>query len=309
MLSKRQHHPNLHHWRAGAEALERLCGKRLYVCPLCLRGFREDQAVEELSREHVPPEKLDGRRMFLTCKEKCNSEAGSQLDHHAITEERARQFGANQNYGRLPVNLSFAGLQIAAEVRKDGSTNIISVPSPNNRTDNRWKTIEEMAAAAHMWGVGSEFQIRLRKRHIPRRSEISWLRSAYLLTFAWLGYRYVCRDVLDTVRAQIREPTTPYLGTFCVYNRAADARRIIAIHEPQWLKGIGVSAHGRIVLLPLLDEDHGFYERLAVSVGDGLRIRGRTLGWPERAMYYLDHTKSAELRSFVSFWNHPEPGT
>jgi hypothetical protein len=96
---------------------------------------------------------------------------------------------------------------------------------------------------------------------------------------------------------------------FCLYNEAADARRIIAIQEPQWLRGIAVSAHGRIVFLPLFEENHAFYERLADSVGDGLRIRGCTLGWPEGAMYYLDHMKSAELRSFVSFWSHPEPGT
>ena len=302
-MSKRQH-PNLHHWRLGAEALEALCGTRLYVCPLCLRGFREDQAIGELTREDVPPDKLGGRRMFLTCRE-CNPRGGAEVDHHAITEQQARRFAADQDYGRLSGYLSSAGLEVVAELRKENNVNIINVLPQCNR----WIRIEELADAARAWGDGTEFQIRFRKRHIPRRSEISWLRSAYLLAFAWLGYRYVCRDVLDSVRSQIREPAKRYIELFCVYNEAADARRIIAIREPQWMRGIAVSAHGRLVLLPMFDNDHGFYERLADSVGDGLRIRGHAFGWPEKAMYHLDHLNPAELRSFALFCSHPEPGT
>lgn len=293
-MSKRQH-PNLYYWRAGAEAFERLCGKRLYVCPLCLTGFREDQAIDELSREHVPPEKLGGRRMVLTCR-KCNSRAGSELDHHAITEERVHRFAADESYGRLPVHLSFAGLDVIAELRKQDNTNIISVLSQCNS----WTKIERFAEAAHTWGNGTELQILFRRGHIPKRSQISWLRSAYLLAFAWLGYRYVLREVLETIRIQIRDPSTPHIGSFYTFDASAEGCRIGVVREPSWAHAILVVAKGRIVLLPLFDRDHSLYERVADLGQGGLNIRGPSFGWPDKAIYRLDHATTEELATFSS---------
>ncbi len=250
-------------WSRGVEAIQRLGGPRVYICPLCVRSFAENQ-LGVLTFEDVPPKRLGGRPLLLTCKE-CNDKGGHDVDHHAITEDQLLRVASGQTYRRSPVHVSFADLEVAAELRKEGNTNVISLlPPPCNRLTR----IQDLADAARTWADGTEFQIRLRKGYIPRRSEISWLRSAYLLAFAWLGYRYVYRDLLDIVRAQIREPATRHVGAFCGYTGAADARRIIAIQEPEWLRGIAVSAHGRIVLLPLFDEDHGFYERFA-------ELRGR----------------------------------
>ena len=279
---------------AGAEALERLCGKRLYICPLCLQGFREAQAIDELTREHVPPEKHGGKRMLLTCKE-CNSRAGLELDHHAITQEQARWFAADQSYGRIPMHLSFAGLGVTAELRKEASTNIIRVLSEcNSATD-----IERFAKAAGTWGDGAELQIGFRRRHIPKRSQISWLRSAYLLAFAWLGYRYVLREVLKKVRLQIKEPATPHISNFYTFDASIDGRRIGVVQEPHKVRAILVVAQGHIVLLPLFDGDDSLYERIAECQG-GHSFRGPSFSWPDKAIYRLDHATAEELATFSS---------
>lgn len=61
----------------------------LYLCPECLTLFDEDSVAnpkypdaERLTIEDVPPEKLGGAPMLLTCKP-CNNRAGTLLDSHA----------------------------------------------------------------------------------------------------------------------------------------------------------------------------------------------------------------------------------
>jgi hypothetical protein len=48
-------------------------------------------------------------------------------------------------------------------------------------------------------------------RHFERHARVSWLRSAYLPTFAVFGYRYVFQPPLAVVRRQIAEPEIDHI--------------------------------------------------------------------------------------------------
>src|SRR5437867_4136068 len=63
-----------------------------YVCPLCLNAFRFDALADgRLTVEHVPPRRLGGRGLLLTCA-RCNSWAGTAMDSHAASWETVSEF-------------------------------------------------------------------------------------------------------------------------------------------------------------------------------------------------------------------------
>lgn len=265
----------------------------MYVCPLCLKGFQEDEALSDLTREDVPPRSLGGRKLLLTCRD-CNSRTGHELDWHARVERDIMQFLAGHDYPPLSARMGMHAANV--EIRKVDDINVIEFLSKNNPPLRTGQVLEE----ASEWGDGTEIEFKLARRFIPRRADISWLKSAYLLTFAWLGYRYICRDIMNGIRDQINEPAKLHIRTFCMFDHSADALRMVVVQEPAVARGIAVTAHGRIVLLPLFDDDRDFYPRLFESDREILKIHGRSFGWPDKAMYRLDHATPEELAAFWS---------
>src|SRR5262249_35916570 len=69
------------------ETADKLAYRPFYVCPLCLFA-RSENALESgwLSREDVPPKRLGGRKIVLTCRKQCNNRAGHDIDWHARRE-------------------------------------------------------------------------------------------------------------------------------------------------------------------------------------------------------------------------------
>ena len=54
------------------------------------------------------------------------------------------------------------------------------------------------------------------------------------------------------------------------------------------------------MLLPLFDHDLSLYERVADLGQGGLNICGPSFGWPDKAIYRLDHATTEELATFSS---------
>ena len=48
-----------------------------YLCPLCLKAYKEQDVRNVLTEEDVPQHSLGGKRIVLTCKN-CNSTCGSE---------------------------------------------------------------------------------------------------------------------------------------------------------------------------------------------------------------------------------------
>jgi hypothetical protein len=60
---------------------------QFYACPSCLMTYGRDEFNRGVfTYEHVPPRRLGGRPLVLTCQN-CNNEAGTAMDAHAARRE------------------------------------------------------------------------------------------------------------------------------------------------------------------------------------------------------------------------------
>lgn len=273
-------------WTDGANAWQAIGGPYAYCCPLCLERFDEHH-LDRLTFEHVPPSSLGGKRLLLTCFD-CNSVRGHKPDAHARMEHDVVKFLRGEDYPRLPVRFTDQGVNV--EFRKDGNTNVITFLPSNNPPGADIKLAEEMAT----WGDGTNVNFQIRRPCKPRYASVSWLKTSYLVLFAWLGYRYVFGRALDCVRKQIVEYDSKHIPVFESFDAQTSAGKIAIIPE---LRCIGVTHDRRTIWLPIFSSDVNFYDRI---VGVRLNTTCRRFGWPDRAMYKLDHLGEAAVREFCS---------
>jgi hypothetical protein len=71
------------------------------------------------------------------------------------------------------------------------------------------------------WSLQMKFQ----DRWLERRTRVGWLRSAYLVAFAALGYRYILRSALRRVASQIASPDTDVIPLPVVWKPKGNLNR------------------------------------------------------------------------------------
>src|SRR5262249_35169863 len=120
----------------------------------------------------------------------------------------------------------------------------------------------------------------------------SWLRAAYLVAFAALGYRYILRTELEPVRAQLRDPDAEHTPRAVMFDpqRSPNRREMWLVERPKTLRCIFVAMGRWGVLVPGLGIDPTFYEGLAArkvwpprSTFTGTRVL-----WPTEPRLDLD---------------------
>lgn len=316
MKTSLREHLNLPYWRAGAEAFAKLdLGlPSYYVCPLCLHGFTQDQAPD-LTRDHVPPDAVGGRRLVLTCpgcnNQKTSHKSGRNVDSDAAELERVRDF-FRRKPGR-PYSVRYrteGGIDVNAEAEwsADGALSIAGLPGSNPPGALNHLNLELTCR----WREGrgwptSQLSVRFRHRVSLQHVSVSWLRAAYLAAFAALGYRYIFRRQLDLVRKQIREPDTSLIKGFYqeVPADAAKEWAIILLSSPRWARGIAVQMGEQLVLLPYLDDASTYYERLVRESEEGMTMTfaGKAFPWPNRAEFRLDHASPSERALYAKLMN------
>lgn len=293
--SKRTERTTKRSWfNKGVEALQRTAPNAppCYGCPLCLRGFPEQQ-IDLLTREHVPPESQGGQRLILTCKG-CNGRAGgkSGIDTHARRAEHVLDFALGTMETPRPAAFSVGSLKQRVEVcRSSGGLLILGLPgnNPPEATRQIQQVMERM-----MSGQGHSFRISLSKEtYSEPRERVSWLRAAYLAAFAAMGYRYILRNILNPVRQQILDSDNKIIEHFRLVDPAASPYRrlIILVSEPDWVRGLAVAMGRHTVLLPFYDDDTNFYGRLraAATAGSTAELGGKQqLTWPRGPVFALD---------------------
>ena len=300
-------HPNVRYWRAGADAFAKLdLGlPSYYVCPLCLHGFTEEQAPA-LTREHVPPHALGGRRLVLTCPD-CNNIAGHDVDSHAAEIDRVRDFFRRKPGNPYSVRYQAeGGIDVNAEAKwsADGALSIAGLPdsNPPGATDRLNVELTRRWREGEGWPTAT-LSVRFRNSVSLRRASVSWLRAAYLAAFAVLGYRYAFRTELDLVRKQIRQPDTPLINAFYqkVPADTADGWAIVLLSAPRWARGVAAQMGEHLVLLPYLDDAGTYYERLVSESEDGMTVNfaGKAFPWPKRAEFRLDYVPPSDLAIYA----------
>src|SRR5262249_8019510 len=92
---------------------------------------------------------------------------------------------------------------------------------------------------------------------------VGWLRAAYLIAFAALGYGYILRRELDPVGEQTRRPTELILDRFCVITPdGSGGNQVYLVREPAELESVLVFFEQDCAVLLPSTESTGTYERL-----------------------------------------------
>lgn len=278
----------------GADAVERVWpGKpRCYVCPLCMRGFLPKALDgDELSLEHAPPKSLGGRSVALTCRE-CNNRAGRKLDREMLFREEMLSFAMGTMSQPLGSQLKLmSGQTVNVKVQHTGSSMLVlGSPRHNDpRVQRAWK--DELDQLVDE-GVGDErkFEISLHRGYRHRNALIGWLRAAYLVAFAALGYRYILNPALKLVRQQLADENTLLLKCFSLTAPGASPkeRQVLIVEEPASLDSVLVQMGRHLVFLPTPTAGGlNLYDRLAQEQAQNRRfeenIRGKLWPWPTEA--------------------------
>lgn len=273
------------------------------VCPLCMRlRFRsalEQDSVNPLTAEDVPPSSLEGNPRILTCKS-CNNTAGTQLDAKLgqllRIEDAKAALPRSEAWVRLSTERGSArgiltvpenGVQQfsiqkgnAKPIDEESLLHDFKFPprtyrAPDPLNDRFWGG----------WTTELPMTITFEKMPDDRLGEIALLRIGYLLGFATLGHSFLLNPGLKKVRAQIADPAAQVIdGPFLLPAELSENHiGVNAIVEPAHLRCYVVSfvletksAPRRFnVILPLpTDRVCGIYERIgALSIEQPTTIK------------------------------------
>jgi len=194
------------------------------------------------------------------------------------------------------------GVTVRGDMRRtaDGGFAFNHVERANSPTDIQRS--EEVLAEA---GAGHTFELRSLESWSDRRANLGWVRAAYVVAFAWFGYRYILLPVFERLRQQLREPDEPILPRLPLLvdlRRDLSERRFGEIREPASLRSVAVEMGPHTVFLPPPGElDESFFdtirdrfvelpERYMIRTGGvpEARLIGRNYPWPRGPNFVLD---------------------
>ena len=257
-----------------------------YVCPICTHGFpRESVLTGDLTEEHVPPKCFRGRGLVLTCRG-CNNTSGTELDAHARRKENVAEALRGVHTKRpLRVKAMAGTLTLNAQFTSQGRNMQLKIRPHLNHPETE-------AAFKTLMKKGTQIQVEYHgDRHSGLAANISWLRSAYLATFAVFGYRVVSDPAMQIVRRQILENDERRMISFLrIFPEALPwtEPRMGALHGDSLAGGWMVQFERYGVMLPG-PGDLTFYDRIAAEVerGEPSPATVQLYEWPLAPMFGL----------------------
>lgn len=284
--------------RYASELEEQLPEDPLYPCPLCLALFYES-AIDAgaLTAEHVPPKSTGGKAILLTCKP-CNNDQGSKFDHHALKHER---WIDNATGRRI---WPFEGLhRIGNETRRveiwHGPSSLLIgyEPKQNNKFthDAYLEAFEDPSNTTQHVTIKGGF--------IRGRAELSFLRTAYLVTFAVFGWQDVFRPTSAAIRDRLATATIDGLPDVLLItpDAAADRREVFLVSDNSVLDGVVIMSFGRITVLLPGPRDHRSLDQVATAYQDWVdsgrpAVEGYPLPWPTEPEHRFDPERDQARR-------------
>lgn len=191
--------------------------KESYICPLCLRIFRLAQLGNDINKyitlEHIPPENLGGKPLVLTCKY-CNSNCGHDLDVYLRNELEHREGKYFNDPKGYVSKFEYGGNSVNAIMKEDenGVVNIF-IENKHNPPGVVDRFIESTNACEGDLNIPGFFKLENHRRK-TEVVDVAILKSAYLLAFYKLGYRYILSTNLNAIRKQILNPNEKVLPPF-----------------------------------------------------------------------------------------------
>jgi len=190
-----------------------------FMCPLCLRTFPRDRIGADLSRAHIIPEKLGGKRWTITCK-KCNNKIGSEIESCGAARAKFRRALSGDGDETTRVRMAFPNEQggavgpVAADMgatKRGGDHRLQIRPKLKGSNPaalellNNWPSDQSSAGNGHI-------QVRFRVTGSEKRADLMYVHAAYLLMFHQFGYEWVLDPCAKPIRDQIMSPDEPIIA-------------------------------------------------------------------------------------------------
>jgi len=269
-----------------------------YACPCCLRHYGSEALSDDtLTIEDVPPKSVGGRWLVLTCKE-CNNTAGTRLDEQARLREEQLDLLIGRPSGRaLTAKITVGDSTTQGDIRiVDDALLLFVDPNRSDPTQHAkmTKTLDQWTSGS-LRGGSMGFELTSRMKVV--RARLSWLRAAYLVAFAALGWHYIDRPFLAPLRAQLAAPDVPLLPPLALVDpdAAPDNRDLVIVQDPHELRSLAVVLGRYTVFLSGLEDPQPFMSLASALSGSPVQPgrrqiswRGKRIPWPTRPMYALD---------------------
>jgi hypothetical protein len=196
-------------WAAVKGLAEQLPDEAVYLCPLCTRLLctKEELGTGLLSGEHVPPKDVGGGKILLTCKP-CNNGQGGRIDGHA----RGREWFVDLITGThtLPRKKdqfpTVDGEHHAGPFTGRGNLWLgpggIGFEYDNNPKRNdkaKFAAYEQNARETTSWRLTANLGYK------ENLADLSYIRAAYLASFAVFGWTHILRPTYDLLRQRLAE--------------------------------------------------------------------------------------------------------
>lgn len=158
--------------------------KGSYVCPICLRVFKEHQ-IDSLTCEHSIPKKLGGKKNILTCKT-CNNKLGSKYISKLVKILEISDIDKGLSEKTLDAKVLVNGMELNTEFSQEHNGMKFVIPEDRNNPKN----IEEINLLFSK-GQVPEFQTKINMGPGKQFLRPSLLILSHLMIFSQFGYYYL----------------------------------------------------------------------------------------------------------------------
>jgi hypothetical protein len=290
-------------FKKGAAALRNLIeiDKECYCCPICKRLYLYDDLDSgELTLEHAPPEQVGGKPLALTCKE-CNSVAGYSIDKAVVQRQRQLDF-AKALMGQKSKYSARATFSIGEEtlnINFERDQGIVSIKPPKEINDpKKLKAYQDYMMHLYQSGKsdGEKFTITPDAAYHQGFSKVGDLKTAFILCFAFFGYRFSLDKRLSSVREQIINYKQDIIDYYWHTSDPKITREhfIFIIENP--IAALAVKLNNSTVILPWLKGPNDLYKYLGDYFTNANRepvtFDGHFFNWPRSLEMRLDFTKA-----------------
>lgn len=203
-----------------------------------------------------------------------------------------RPLSGRVTFSGLPPEMADINVRIE---RANGAFRFIGLPKQNPRQKQQ-AFQDELARLADTgsW-QGYRFGMTVYGGYRERAAQVGWLRVAYLVAFAALGYGYIFRRQLRVVRWQLAAPEAEVLTYFSTTTATAEmtTRQLLLVEGPARWRSLTVQVGRHTVFLPHPDDrDAEIYQRLKEDGSRGgalkLDVSGKIIPWPTQLVMGFD---------------------
>ncbi len=284
----------------GAKAFQKITKFEhpCYCCPIC-RNIFPFEAIDTgmLTLEHVPPAKLGGKPIALTCK-KCNSIAGYSIDAAIVNREKlGKSIDALVNKkgnfeGRATLEIGGETINVILDVNEG----IVKIKPPKEINDpSKISFLKDymMQLSKDGKGDGEEFKLTPKITYRAKYSKVGDLKTAFLVCFAFFGYSYVLNKRLSDVQKQIVEFNDSITDWYWIKSdeEIEEKYGLLLLTKP--VPAIAVIIDKVTILLPWFESPqdlYGYFEK-NYSNGKMISFKGDNLRWPQSLEMNLDFFK------------------